>query len=72
MLDNNQSNKTIKEFYIKEAHRAPATIKLLDKKISENPTMSSKKIDMIAQLKELYGLREILFMNKFNNEPEKK
>ena len=71
ILDDNQSNKTIKEFYIKEAQRASATIKLLDKKISEHPTMSSKKIDMIIQLKELYGLRKIFFMNKFNNKPEK-
>ena len=71
MLDNNQGDKTIKKYYKKEAEKASATIKFLNKKISENPIMSSKKIDIITQLKELYGLRELFFMNKFNSKPEK-
>ena len=71
MLDNNQGDKTIKKYYKKEAEKASATIKFLNKKIRENPIMSSKKIDIITQLKELYGLRELFFMNKFNSKPEK-
>ena len=71
MLDNNQGDKTIKKYYKKETEKASATIKFLNKKISENPIMSSKKIDIITQLKELYGLRELFFMNKFNSKPEK-
>ena len=50
MLDNNEEAKTNKpneEFYINESQRAFSTINFLDKKISNNPKMSSKNIEII-------------------------
>ena len=43
----------------------------LMKRIKNNPTMSTKEINIITQLKELHGLRRQYFINKFNNELEK-
>ena len=71
MLNDNKKDNTIKEYYKNEAQRASATIKILDKKISKNLTMSSKKIEIITQLKKLHNLRGEYFVNKFNNDPEK-
>ena len=74
MLDNNEeakTNKPLQEFYINESQRAFATIKFLDKKISNNPEMSSKKIEIINKLKKLYQLRGKYYLNKLNNDLEK-
>ena len=71
MLDNNERNKINKEFYKNETERTSATIKLFDKKIRDNPTMSNKEINIITQLKKLYELKGKYYINKFNNEPEK-
>ena len=71
MIDNEEKYKRNKKFYEDESKREHAKIKFFDKKIRDNPTMSTKKINIITQLKELYELREQYFTNKFNNEPEK-
>ena len=71
ILDNNERDKITKELYKNEAERTSATIKLFDKKIGDNLTMSNKEINIITQLKKLYELRGEYYVNKFNNEPEK-
>ena len=53
-----------------EIERASSIINFLNKKIKEDPTMPSEKINIINQLKELYTSRENYFTNKFNDEPE--
>ena len=71
ILDNNERDKITKELYKNEAERASATIKLFDKKIRDNPTISNKEINIITHLKNIYELRGEYYVNKFNNEPEK-
>ena len=63
--------KRNKKIYEDESKREQAKIKFFDKKIRDNTTMSTKEINIITQLKELYVLRGQYFTNKFNNEPEK-
>ena len=70
-LANIGKDETFKKYYKEEIERASSTIKFLNKKIKEDPTMPSKKINIINQLKELYTLRENYFTNKFNDEPER-
>ena len=43
MLNNNEKDKTFKEFYKDESERAFKNINFLDKKISDNPTIPSEK-----------------------------
>ena len=64
-------DETFKKYYQDEIEGASSTIKFLHKKIKEDPTMPSEKINIINQLKELYTLRENYFTNKFNDEPER-
>ena len=71
ILNKNERDKITKELYKNEAERASATIKLFDKKIRDNPTMSNKEINIITHLKNIYELRGEYYVNKFNNEPEK-
>ena len=73
MLDNKEdkTNKPVKEFYINESQTAFITINLLDKKISDNPKMSSKKVEITNKLKEFYKLRGPYYLNLFNNDLEK-
>ena len=71
MIDNEEKYKTNKKIYEDESKREHAKIKFFDKKIRDNPTMSTKEINLITQLKELHELREQYFTNKFNNQPEK-
>ena len=71
MLNNKAETDTSKKCYINESQRSYATIEYLNKKISDNPEMSSKKIEIINDLKELYELRGIYFINKFTKNPEK-
>ena len=55
------------EFYKFELNISDSRIKYLDKIIKENPKMSSKKIDIINQLKSLYTTRKIFFKIKIYN-----
>ena len=66
IIDNGEKYKRNKKFYEDESKREHAKTKFFD-----NPTMSTKKINIITQLKELYELRGQYFTNKFNNEPDK-
>ena len=70
-LANIGKDKTFKKYYKDEIEKASSTINFFNKKIKEDPTMPSEKINIINQLKELYTLRENYFTNKFNDEPEK-
>ena len=49
-----------------------ARIKYLDKMIKKNPKMSTKKIDMINQLKTLYTMRTNYFKVRFNDPESEK
>ena len=71
MLNKETEIDSFKEFYIIESQRAFATTKFLDKTISDNPEMSSKTIEIINKLKELYELRGTYYLNKLNNDLEK-
>ena len=71
IIDNEEKYKRNKKFYEDESEREHTKIKIFDKKIRDNPTISTKEINIITQLKELYELRGQYFTNKFNNEPEK-
>ena len=74
MLDKNEQAKTdetSKEFYKNEAQSAFATIKIFDKKISENRKMSSETSEIINTLTELYDLRGTYFLNNIKNDLEK-
>ena len=71
MIDNEEKYKRNKYFYEDESKREHEKIKFFDKKIRDNPTMSTKEINIITQLKKNYELRRQYFTNKFNNEPEK-
>ena len=73
-LDSNEEAKTdetFKEYYKNEAQRAFATIKIFDKKISNNSKMSREEREIINRLIELYNLRGTYFLNKLNNDLEK-
>ena len=70
-LANIGKDGTFKKYYKDEIERASSTINFLNKKIKEDPTMLSEKINIINQLKELYTSRENYFTNKSNDEPEK-
>ena len=70
-LANIGKDETFKKYYKDEIERASSIINFLNKKIKEDPTMSSEKINIINQLKELYTLRENHLTNKFNDEPER-
>ena len=63
-------DETTKKFYREEIEKASSTIKFLDKKIKKDLAMPIEKKYIVNQLRELYGLREIYFTNKFNNSPE--
>ena len=71
MIDNEEKYKRNKKFYEDESKREHAKIKFFDKKIRDNPIISTKEINIITQLKELYELKGQYFTNKFNNEQEK-
>ena len=53
------------EFYEYELNISDSRIKYLDKIIEENPKMSSKKKDIINQLKSLYIIRNFFLKSKF-------
>ena len=68
-LDIEQIERDLKdgEFYEYELNISNSRIKYLDKIIKENPKMSTKKIDIINQLKSLYTMRKEYFNVKINN-----
>ena len=72
-LDAEQIEKEMKdgEFYEYELNISDSTIKYLDKIIEENPKLSTKKRDIINQLKSLYAIRKKIFKIKIYN-PESK
>ena len=72
-LDIEQIERDLKdgEFYEYELNISNSRIKYLDKIIKENPKMSTKKINIINQLKSLYTMRKEYFNVKINN-PESK
>ena len=72
-LDAEQIEKEMKdgEFYEYELNISDSTIKYLDKIIEENPKLSTKKRDIINQLKSLYAIRKKFFKIKIYN-PESK
>ena len=61
--------KTIKknDFYEYELNISDSRIKYFDKIIKENPKMSTKKIDILNQLKLLYAFRKNYFEVKINS-----
>ena len=71
IIDDEKKYREHKQFYLDELKKEYEKIKFLDEKIKNNPTMSTKEINIITQLKELHGLRRQYFINKFNNELEK-
>ena len=71
MLNNKAETDPSKEYFINESQRAYETINYLNKKIKEDPNISSRKINIINDLKELYNLRATYFLKKYNNDPEK-
>ena len=54
------------EFYEYELNISDSRINYLDKIIKENPEMSTKKIDIINQLKSLHSIRKDYFKVKIN------
>ena len=60
MKDNNN-------FYNNELEISNARLKYLDKMIEKNPEMSTKKIDIINQLKTLYTMRTNYFKVRLND-----
>ena len=59
------------EFYEYELNISDLRIKYFDKIIKENPKMSTKKIDIINQLKSLYTIRKNYFKVKINDPKSK-
>ena len=55
------------KFYKYELDTSESRIKYLDKIIEENPKMSTKKINIINQLKSLYTTRKDFFKIKIYN-----
>ena len=59
------------KFYEYELNISDSGIKYLDNIIKENPKMSTKKIDIINQLKSLYTIRKNYFKVKINDPKSK-
>ena len=59
------------KFYEYELNISDSRIKYFDKIIKENPKMSTKKIDIINQLKLLYTFRKDYFKIKINDPKSK-
>ena len=71
IIDRQKRYEINKKFYEDEKERADSKIKFINKIISEDPKISTEKINILTKLKELNELRGEYFKNKFNNEPEK-
>ena len=59
------------EFYEYELNISDSRINYFDKIIKENPEMSTKKIDIVNQLKSLYTIRKDYFKVKINDPKSK-
>ena len=72
-LNSKYTEKIMKssEFYEYELNISDLRIKYFDKIIKENPKMSTKKIDIINQLKSLYTIRKNYFKVKINDPKSK-
>ena len=71
MEEKNIPNPKYSEFYKNELDISDLRKKYLDKIIKENPKMSTKKIDIINQLKSLYTIRKNYFKVKINDPKSK-
>ena len=61
------TDKSLKEYYTKEAQRASEEIEKYNKMINDNLVMSSGKSEIINKLIELYSLIQIYYLNKIDN-----
>ena len=61
------TDKKLKEYYTKEAHKASEEIKKYNKMINDNLDMSSEKSEIINKLIELNSLIQIYYLNKIDN-----
>ena len=61
------TNKKLKEYYTKEAQKAPEEIEKYNKMINDNLDTSSKKSEIINKLIELHSLIQIYYLNKIDN-----
>ena len=71
MEEKNIPNPKYSEFYKNELDISDLRIKYLDKIIKENLKVSTKKIDIINQLKSLYTIRRNYFKVKINDPKSK-
>ena len=71
MEEKNIPNPKYREFHKNELDISDLRIKYIDKIIKENPKMSTKKIDIINQLKSLYKIRKNYFKLKINDPKSK-
>ena len=70
--DSKSIDEMIKKYDKNEAQRSFEEIKKFNKIISDNPNMSSEKSEIINKLIKLYSLKETYYLNKVNNNSEKK
>ena len=59
------------KFYEDELNISDARVKYFDKMIKENPEISTKKMNIINKLKELYTARKEYFKNIYINKEKK-
>ena len=70
--DSKNIDEMIKKHDKNEAQRSFEKLKKFNKIISDNPNMSSKKGEIINKLIKLHSLKETYYLNKANNNSEKK
>ena len=64
--------KWLKKHDKNEARRSFEKIKKFNKIISDNPNISSEKSEIINKLIKFHSLKETYYLNKANNNSEKK
>ena len=62
----------VKKHNKNEARRSFEKIKKFNKIISDNPNISSEKSEIINKLIKFHSLKETYYLNKANNNSEKK
>ena len=70
--DSKNIDEMVKKHDKNEAQRSFEKLKKFNKIISDNPNMSSKKGEIINKLIKLHSLKETYYLNKANNNSEKK
>ena len=60
-------NEVLKKYYEEESQRASERVEKFNKTINDNPDMSSEKSEIINKLIDLYGLIQIYYFNKIDN-----